>query len=261
MKKITDCIVRAKSRTTHSNISPRPRQDGIGRRINSVYLFFISFVVFFLLVIPALAAYKSESNTVTTKVGNPPISSESETDVLEWTGKLSNTLELGTNNGIVVGYNRRITPLTNGNYAATIREGRSVATIYWCTNLVIDAFNLAGIKGLEVAKHQAVVEMTRFWKKDPGYTYLDYTNGDKASILQQVKPGYAILFQVVPGQFGDVDHAAMVKSLTVDSRGNGNIETYDSNTDAKVTKYPIVNWIIKDVYVKTYTIGFGTSKS
>jgi|GEM_PF-5594890 len=186
--------------------------------------------------------------------------------VVGWADKLSGFLELGTTEnpgGISLGrvYNKMVADIKNGDYSATKRAaeiagGAGPRGIYWCTNIVIDAFNLAGRKGLDIGKHQAVVNMVNFWKSTTDYLFLDYTNGSRKDILSQVQPGYAFFLQTSPGQYGPLDHVAIVKGITINTQGDGVLETYDSNYPKKTERYEIDGWNIKGLLFP-YTIGFG----
>ncbi len=158
-------------------------------------------------------------------------------------------------------YNKMIANITNGSYNATKRTGEFINTsprgLYWCTNLVIDTYNLAGKSGLN-DNHQAVISMRNFWKTSPGYIHLDYLNGNYQNILSAISPGFAIFFESQPGVFTGNEHVAIIKSKNIDSRGNGFVETYDANTNAKTQRYPVVNWDVKN---QLYTlVGFGTTQ-
>ncbi|MBI2430787.1 MAG: hypothetical protein HYV39_02125 [Candidatus Levybacteria bacterium] len=180
--------------------------------------------------------------------------SETAKKILDWTIKISNVLEEGP----LGDYNKMIANITNGSYNSTKRTGEFINTgprgLYWCTNLVIDVYNLAGKSGLN-DNHQAVVSMRNFWKTAPGYIHLDYLSGNHQNILSTIFPGFAIFFESQPGVFTGNEHVAIIKSKSLDSRGNGFIETYDANTNAKTQRYPVVNWDVKN---QLYTlVAFG----
>ncbi len=185
--------------------------------------------------------------------------------VLGWAGQITNALEIGTPST----YNRMMANISNGTYSATKRSGQTELGIgsngiYWCTFLVVDSYNLAGFGGMNVANQGAVVNMIGFWKNTPPrYKYLDYNNAsDKISILSQVKPGYAMLMQYTPGanDIGALDHAAIVKSIDVDSRGNGKLYTLNSNFPTKdPTRYDIVRGTISG-WTSAPVVGFGTTQ-
>lgn len=224
-------------------------------------------VLFVLLVItlifaPTAMAETVKSNPVTTSVGNPPTgptgnSSGSDSEVLSWDQKINEALQVGS---VWAGYyNRMTTPISNGSYTTPSRQGLDQGTgptgLYWCTNSVIDSYNLSGKKGLGL-EHQAVVSMDAYWQTAPGYTYVSYLNSsDKKDSLSRVKPGYAIFFESSPGVHTSHEHVAIIKSININSRGDGTIETLDSNSSTKGGKYPVDQYIVKGTPYSL--VGFG----
>ncbi len=204
--------------------------------------------------------------------GSPGSRPADTSSILGWTENISSVLEIGPDifipndpnpNQHNTDYDRVVQIITNGTYTATRRTGELIDTsprgLYWCTNLVIDSYNLAGKAGLGL-NHQAVVNMNNFWKTssrdfNSGYIYLDYLNDNHQSVLSALNPGFAIFFESVPGVFTGNEHTAIIKDKHLDSNGNGWIETYDSNTNSKTHRYPIFGWNVKN---QRYTlVGFG----
>ena len=193
---------------------------------------------------------RSDSNEVRTRVGEPK---EQGGPVLEWGMLINETLEIGNGSR----YNKMVKTITNGNYTAPTSIGSSEANQYWCTFLVIDAFNLAGHSGLSrTAGHGAVVGMARFWSNTPtGYVFVDYLNDNRR--IADVQPGYAV-FWVTDRSLNHTgsEHTALVIEITTDSRGNGRLTTIDSNSYNKSNTYVISDWkIVNQPY--NYTYGFG----
>lgn len=221
-------------------------------------LFFGLFLglLFGLLLKPLLVLaveYQTESNTVTTRVGNPQ--DKDAVGILNWMEQINNSLETG----LWGNYNKMLANINNGSYQAVKRAGIEKNTspngLYWCTNIVIDSYNLAGKSGLG-DNQQAVVSMVNFWKNALGYKYLDHLNGNHRDVLLNVLPGYAIFFEDVPGQFTEREHTAIIKTIDIDTNGNGEIETYDSNSGRKINIYPVDNWSVKNIPY-SYLVGFG----
>lgn len=218
------------------------------------------FCFFSIFVSPSYAQLRTDSNTISTQVGNPSdtgINSTNPTSILDWDAKINSALELGYVYGTPY-YQRMIQTISNGQYTAVKREGLAENTapsgLYWCTNSIIDSYNLSGKDGLGDSE-QGVVSMVAFWNSHDGYTYHDYLNGSHQSVLQAVKPSFAIFFESSPGVHTGYEHVAMVKSIQVDSSGNGEIQTYDSNSTVKISHYPVAGWSIKNT---PYTVvGFG----
>lgn len=199
---------------------------------------------------------QAESNLVTTRVGNAPVSSSSASTnlaaVLDWDTKIVDSLQSG-----IWGYiNRLVTAITNGSYSTGTWSGSSDSTVYWCTYSIIDAYNLAGVEGLSKSKHAAVVNMRRFWMNAPKDTY-DYAPYDSDnSTLASVKPGYAIFMERYPGVFSQNEHVSMVKEISLNQRGDGYIISQDSNSSSKTHKFSISGWSV--ISGATYPVrGFG----
>ncbi len=199
----------------------------------------------------------STSNRVTTRVGNPVgpgPDSGGPGGVLEWNRKINAELQPG-----VWGfYNRMVSTVTNGSYAAIKRQGNEVSTgdngLYWCTNSIIDAYNLSGRSGLGF-NHQAVVSMRSYWKTAPGYDYVEYDTADRKQALLRVKPGYAIFFESVAGAHTGKEHVAMVSAVNINNNGDGYIETIDSNSTHRGHRYMVSSWNIQGTAYPTR--GFG----
>lgn len=178
--------------------------------------------------------------------------------VLSWTEKLNINLEKGSVDPAY--YNRLVNTIENGGYRATYREGRDNGVgssgTYWCTNSVIDAYNLAGIRGLG-PNQQSVISMRTYWMGNSSYKYKAYLNSDKAKTLSEIQPGCAVFFELSPGKHTGYEHVAVIKSISLDSNQNGVMETYDSNSVVKATRYPIYGADIKNTPLKEYLVGFG----
>lgn len=209
-------------------------------------LFLISFFIPFT---NAFAQQTVQSKPVQTKVGNPAgnPSSGNLSSILDWDEKIVNSLQPG-----IWGYlNKLATNITNGSYTTNTWAGADTGSVYWCTYSVIDSYNLAGISGLSKSQHAAVVIMRQFWKSAQaaslGYKYLDYPSNHQT--LQEVQPGYAMFMESVPDQHTGNEHVAIVKAISINDRGDGTIETYESNSSSKSHTYIVDGWNIpKTVY-------------
>lgn len=130
---------------------------------------------------------------------------------------------------------------------------------YWCTNLVIDATRLAGVKGLTNASHQAVVNMIHYWKQAPDKVYLEYSQGNteqKKQTLSTIHPGCAMFQITSPGTHTGREHVAIVKEVSYDeATGNGSIRTIDSNGTKKSYTFAIANNQIKNLFYPYASFG------
>lgn len=146
-------------------------------------------------------------------------------------------------------WDRMTADITNNGYTATKRSGASEANKYWCTYLVIDSYNLAGIKGLKISEHGGVFRMLQDWKKMPGYLFIPYTGTTEQKIdaLKKIKPGYALLRVINESGLSDNDHASILDAeVKLDSNNDGAITTIDSNGQSSWKSFirngQIVNW-------------------
>jgi hypothetical protein len=198
-------------------------------------LFFLPFPVF---------AQQMESNTVSTRVGNPPVSTVTDGgSILEWDTKIVNQLQPGAAWGLSF-FNRLTENIGNGTYNTGTWAGSNDGTVYWCTYSIVDSYNLAGITGLSKSAHGAVVNMRRFWQNAGGnYVYVPAS----ATTIHHVHPSYAVFMEQVAGVHTGSEHVAMVKEISVDPvNGNGYIITQDSNSSAKTRKFPVYLGVVQN---------------
>jgi hypothetical protein len=209
---------------------------------------------------PASAQSTVSSETAPNEAVTGPCGS-----VMEWAVKINEALERGDDGY----YNKMTADIEGCDYRAVQRQGHDSPTEkYWCTNLVIDAYNLAGITGLNVDAgpgvvsgslpppgHQQVITMANWWMTAPGYIYIDVRGGDRPAAMQNVRPGYAIFYESVFGEENGREHVALVSSISVDSKGNGEIATIDSNAESTEFTYRVVKGTVKDTPYPV--IGFG----
>lgn len=121
---------------------------------------------------------------------------------------------------------------------------------YWCTILIIDSYALAGIP---IAENAGVVAMREWWKTAKGFKYVDYAKPGPQ--LKQVQPGFANLMESSAGVHTGHEHVNMIKTISVDEKGNGKITTIDANSGSKSHTYTVSGWDIKNT---SYPVrGFG----
>jgi len=138
--------------------------------------------------------------------------------------------------------------ILSANQSTQCYTTHSAASKYWCTDSVIDSYNLAGITGLSVAAgDEAVINMHAHFKSLPGYLFIPYPGS-----LTSVKPGYAFIKEGGSGQ-----HTGIVKTITIDGRGNGSITTLESNSGAKSHTFPIAGGVIQGDWPGEPFVGFG----
>lgn len=209
-----------------------------------LFLFFQTPLVIF-------AQTSAKSNEVLTRVGNPPITSGGATlgTILEWDTKIVDSLQSGSFYSTL---SKLVENITNGTYNTRTWLGNAYGTVYWCTYSIIDSYRLAGVEGLDKSKHAAVVNMIAFWQK-AGSPYV-YIEADEPNGIAKVQPGFAMFMNETPGHNED-EHVAMVKEITVDARGQGNMVSQDSNSSKKTHPYQITGGRVIGTPYKV--VGFG----
>lgn len=193
---------------------------------------------------------------------NPPVTG-ALADIIQWGQTINSELELGyTFPGATYPYfNRMMANITNNIYTAAKRPGLAENTssetgLYWCTTIVIDAYNLAGLSGLVWGPHEGVISMVSFWKNTQNYFVLDYSSGDHQAILSVVKPGYAFFQEKTKDTHTNFEHVNIITEITINANGDGAIKTIDANSGSKRNTYTISEWNIINL---TYSgwVGFG----
>lgn len=146
-------------------------------------------------------------------------------------------------------YNQMEADICNSSkYCATKQTGASENDLYWCTWLVFDAYNLAGYKGLNQQNAGSVVSEAHTFASTSGLKYLPYDGSNGKSVLPQVKPGYAFILEQVQDVFTNNEHTGLVKSISVDSNGNGSIVSLEADSDKTTHTFPIEDWQVKNVF-------------
>jgi hypothetical protein len=170
--------------------------------------------------------------------------------VIDWAQKLNDSLVIGES-----GFDKLTAPFSSCDYSAA--DSTRSFVHYWCTFLVADSYNLAGIKGLSITAHAGVVGMHDFMDSNPNYQFIDYRT-DKQGALAKVKPGFNFYiertFKVHTSQ-----HTGLIKTITLDDRGNGEIITLEANAGKKTKTWTVANWIIKTGDSRPL-VGFGGPK-
>lgn len=190
----------------------------------------------------------------TTPPANAPVSTASVTGecgtVISKAQPLNDGLQIGSANGR---WSNQTKTFNSCGYQSETWAGTDDATKYWCTYLIADSYNLAGLKGLSIAEHAAVVNMRSWWKTASGYKYVE--NNDDQATMDKIGPGFAILMELEEGVFTGKEHVNLIKTKNVDSRGNGTITTLDSNSTTKTHTYTVTGWKVTG---STYPIrGYG----
>lgn len=168
--------------------------------------------------------------------------------------------------GSVVDFSQQIadnlSPSDSLNKEITSPCGKSTARsawvdgTYWCAYNVVDSYNLAGIPGLSGA---SVVGIHTQMDSNPAYTVVDYRTNKQAA-LQQVKPGWAFLIErVFKTHVSGGQHTGIIKSITIDDRGNGTIVTLESNGGDVSSTWPVANWEVQHRDSRPL-VGFGGAK-
>ncbi len=232
------------------------------------------------------------SNCVITKVGNPtgvapvcPTEGSNQNNnpvvgpcgpLLTWAQTVNDRLELGApdpSTELHLRYhNRQMSYINNCSYTALTRDGQAnhvndvvderINHWYWCTYIVIDSFNLVGLKGggdekLDLTQAD-VRDLHIFMDSTPGFQFVDYRT-DKKNALAKVRPGYAFFVEDCFRSYCEGGaHTGLIKSIAVDERGNGEIITLESNSTSKSHTWTVVEWeVLSPDYAGRPLVGFG----
>lgn len=149
-------------------------------------------------------------------------------------------------------YNRLTTQISGNGYQTPYREGRSKGTgrngLFWCTNLVISSYRLAGHIDLKEGPMESVTYMRQWWQQKGGkYVHIP---GNNLTALQKIKPGCAFFFEY------NNQHTGLVKSVNWMGNNNGKLIIYESNSSKTESQFTIRDGVVRDTYGMTLT-GFG----
>lgn len=159
------------------------------------------------------------SNSVVTKVGNP--------------------VGPPPNSSSIVDAANAITPLLykiqSREFPILVFAGKTdePGLYYWCDFLPIDSYRNAGNSDWNRQTQFGYNNMVSYFKTTPGYEFL----GPNTPV-EQVKPGAVIFFGS-----GSFYHVAIVSSVIVDSDGDGQINTLDSNNVSTTDFTTVLNHI------------------
>lgn len=183
--------------------------------------------------------------------GNGAGGTGNTSDVVNWAQQI--TAGLKTNLWTYYNDSRGI-DLCQGAYCVSQRSGSGEDDLYWCTYLVVDAYNLAGHAGMTVDRQGSVQAMAEFFKGN-GFLYVRYDDSTGQAALGQVKPGFAFFLESERGVYNEKEHTGLVQTISIDGNGNGSLVTYESNSDQISHTFTIANWqVLNTFYPLT---GFG----
>ena len=196
--------------------------------------------------------------------------------LLAWAQTVSDHLELGAPDPSIATngryHNRQMSNIYNCNYSALKRDGQAnivnevvderINHWYWCTYIVLDSFNLVGLKGIDgeiLDLTQADVrDLHIYMDSTAGFQFVDYRT-DKKNALAKVRPGYAFFVEACFKSYcAGGAHTGIIKSIDIDTRGNGSIITLESNSTVKSHTWAIAEWeVIGPDYAGRPLVGFG----
>lgn len=175
------------------------------------------------------AASEGNQTQVVQQPATQPVQSNS---ITYWADKISSSLkQFSESCGDTNLWNILTDVVTNGSFHSHNRTGSSCGlapSTYFCTDLVIDSYNLAGIKNnfSEYSGHTSEGRPGMFdqWSSIPGLS----TRQDND--VRGLKPGDAIFW--FEDDFGA--HVDLISKISVDYQtGDGSITTTDSNMDRR----------------------------
>jgi hypothetical protein len=213
-------------------------------------LIIIVIVVLFLVIITTIAGQGGSSiNGVSPQPGPPPVVGNN--DILSWGGKILDNIQPYPTScyGTYI-YNVMLQTVTNGSYTARKKPGSACGesgSTYYCSNLIIDSYNLAGINN---NFSQYVPRMIGQWPSVPGLTVRQSGNVDG------LQSGDAV-FWLISSAASTAQHVDMIKSIDVSSAGNGTLTTIDANTNSKENKFYVRNWNLIGKWITGNVAWFG----
>ena len=218
----------------------------------------IAIIVFFLIIIAVVTGQGGSSTnsagggglipTPTAAPGPAPVNNT----ILSWGQQISSYLQTYPTScsGFYI-YNVMLQPVSNGSYTARQKPGSECGTAgssYYCTNLVIDSYNLAGIKN---NFSQYVPTMIGQWESVAGLAV------QRSSNVNRLQPGDAI-FWLISNAASSAQHTDIIQSIDVSaSTGNGTLTTIDANTNSKVNKFYVRDWNLIGKWITGNVAWFG----
>jgi hypothetical protein len=206
----------------------------------AIVLVVVGIVALFLVIITTIIGQGNSSSSIgggitvapTAAPGQAPTSNT----ILSWGQQISNGLQTYPTScfGTSI-YNVMLQPVTNGSYTARQKPGSACGLSgdsYYCTNLVIDAYNLAGIKN---NFSQWVPTMIGQWTSIPGLTVRQNNNVEGLQLGD-------VVFWLILNNAVTAQHVDIIQSIDVSADGNGTLTTLDANTNSKINKFYVHNW-------------------
>lgn len=168
-------------------------------------------------------------------------------------------------------YNKMLTVISNEHYTTPSKTGRYCLCegtdcsrmigsdgIFWCTHMVVSAYNLSGYTYFDQFQDAAVHRMVEEnWKTNPNLTYYDFENGDKRQIIKSIKPGCAFFMKNSEGEWQHTGIVRSVQGENINDYGYGILETYESNRTPTNPQYVIDNFDVVNIYGGRQMAGFG----
>lgn len=149
------------------------------------------------------------------------------------------------------GRTRMVTSVTNGSYTVPTKTGTCDGVCeptYYCTDLVRDSYNLAGIKN---DFSQRSPEMAAGWPWHGGTFLINNSDiNQQASNIQRLQTGDAMFYacDTTRDTIGHVDIIYAIDPNLVANGGNGRITTVDTNTPTVLGHLTLHNWSFTNYY-------------
>lgn len=209
----------------------------------------ISFLVVFTLAIVLENTGKaSEGNQNQNQVLQQPATQPVQSnDIPYWASQLSSnlrTFDTSCSSGVYL-YNVMTFAATNGSYTIHTRTGSAcglASTTYFCTDFVIDSYNLAGINmpNLEYAG-----DMFNWWRNQSGLSIKeenDVTGLSSGDVIFWVDPNetrYYLKWK----------HVGIIKQIGLNDKGQLTLTTMDANLNHRINDFPIINNQVRGTFV------------
>lgn len=249
--------------------------------------FFLLLILIFVPTSYAQTIYQS-SQTLNVNIGNPPTANKSFVSVAQAiTSNLSRCGAKGDSCGSLYdqfnGHRRGTSgSMTLSSSVQSFFPGYKVSLRlglpelgpkwrYWCTDLIIDTYNIVFGKRIIGEEFGTVQSQVQFWKtennnpKNPrGFSFAHYSTDHKGALLalNNTGPGGPIFWESVEGFNNGLEHVGLIKDITLNKdpktgsfNGTGSITTYEANGGHTSWTYPIRGWQVKNVPFPV--VGFG----
>jgi hypothetical protein len=202
---------------------------------------FLTIIITFFFGVGDVAGGSSSSSGGTGDIGTGGGTGSGGTDIISWAKIIDDKVTFFTGPKCLNSPQRTVmmATVTNGSYTVLPRSGscgKGLST-FFCTDLVIGSYNLAGIKN-------------SFSRRSPVMA-AHWTGGvqlmTSQSVIEQAQPG-DVMFYSCNNTMSTIGHVDIIYSIDQDqlarNKGTGRIITIDANTPTEIITHTLRNWKI-----------------